>query len=235
MVKSIISLIIWPIWAIVFLMGAFIYYILMIFFSSKRLHLIARLLSWLFMFFGGQWFKIEGKAPKTDKGPYLYLMNHGSLFDAFMSIAAVPHYVTGIGSIEQFSWPIWGRLAKRYGLIPIERTKINSALSSLHKLEEAIHMGTSAIIAPEGTRTTTGQLNEFKKGAFHVAKNTGVTIVPLALKGAYNAKNKNDWRINPGKISAVFGKPIEQKDYENIDIEELKNKVKFEIQKMLKH
>ena len=233
MIKSIISLIIWPIWAIVFLLGASIYYLLMIFFSSNRLHPIARLLSWLFMFFGGQWFKIEGKAPKADKGPYLYLMNHSSLFDAFMSIAAVPHYVTGIGSIEQFSWPIWGRLAKRYGLIPIERTKINSALSSLYKLEEAIRIGTSAIIAPEGTRTTTGQLSEFKKGAFHVAKNTGVTIVPLALKGAYKAKNKNDWRINPGKISTVFGKPIEQKDYENIDIEELKNKVKSEIEKML--
>ena len=51
------------------------------------------------------------------------------------------------------------------------------------------------MIAPEGTRTLNGKLGKFKKGAFHVAKNTGVTIIPVALIGAYNAKKVTDWRI----------------------------------------
>ena len=55
----------------------------------------------------------------------------------------------------------------------------------------------------------------------------------MALKGAYNAQNKNDWRINPGKIQTVFGSPIEKKDYEKMDIDTLSNRVKREIQKMI--
>ena len=76
-------------------------------------------------------------------------------------------------------------------------------------------------------------MNEFKKGPFHVALNTGVTIIPVALKGAYNAQNKNDWRINPGAIETIFGSPIENKDYEKMDILTLSNQVKSEIQKMI--
>ena len=49
----------------------------------------------------------------------------------------------------------------------------------------AMNNGTSFIIAPEGTRTTTGEMGVFKKGPFHLAKNTGITIVPVALLGAY--------------------------------------------------
>ena len=233
MIKTVASIIIWPIWAIVFLLGALLYNILMIVFTSKKIHPIARVLCYLFMISGAQWFQIRGNRPNKDNGPYLYLINHGSLFDTFMSISAIPHFVTGVGSAEQFSWPIWGGLATRYGLIPLERTKINSAVGSLTKLEDAIKKGNSAIIAPEGTRTLTGEMNEFKKGAFHVAKNTGVTIIPIALVGAYEAKNKNDWRIKPGKLTAIFGNPISEDDYKNIDINSLKDKVNSEIQKIL--
>ena len=67
---------------------------------------------------------------------------------------------------------IWGYLVKKYGVIPIVRQKLNTAITSMDKLEEAIKKGTSMMIAPEGTRTLTGKLGPFKKGAFHVAKNT---------------------------------------------------------------
>ena len=161
------------------------------------------------------------------------MFNHGSIFDPFMIIGAVPQYITGVGAKKQFSWPIWGKLATKYGLIPIERKKINSAVKSLDALESAIGKGISAAVSPEGTRTKTGKINEFKKGPFHVAFNTGITIIPIALKGAYEAQNKNDWRIKPGKIKAIFGEPIDKNHYANMSIDELSIKVKIEIQKML--
>ena len=66
-----------------------------------------------------------------------------------------------------------------------------------------------------------------------MAFNTGITIIPIALKGAYEAQNKNDWRIKPGKIKAIFGEPIDKNHYANMSIDELSIKVKIEIQKML--
>jgi 1-acyl-sn-glycerol-3-phosphate acyltransferase len=150
-----------------------------------------------------------------------------------MIIGAVSHYCTGVGAKFQFSYPIWGYLAKRYGVIPIERTKIKSAIGSLNKLERAIKNGTSAMISPEGTRSLDGKLGKFKKGAFHVAKNTGVTIIPVGLVGAYNAKNINDWRISPGSLITVFGNPIYKTEYETLDVSELSSFVQTKISELI--
>jgi len=233
MFKAIISIIIWPFWAIIFLFGTIIYSLAIILFPAHKLHKLAQIIARICMIFGAQWFKVEGSKPDQSKGPYLYLMNHQSLFDAFMIVAGVPHYFTGVGAIEQFSYPVWGYLVKKYGVIPLVRQELGSAITSLEKLEEVINNGTSAMIAPEGTRSLNGKLGNFKKGAFHVAKNTGVTIIPVGLKGAYEAKNKNDWRIKPSILTTVFGKPITQDHYVNMTVEKLSEKVKIEIQKMI--
>ena len=229
MIRAILSIFLWPLWVMMFLFGAIIYSIAIIFLPSYHLHFLARILARLFMLFGGQWFRVRGTAPDPEKGPYLYLMNHESLFDGFMMVAGIRHYFTGVGAVEQFSYPVWGYLVKKYGVIPIVRQKQKTAITSMNKLEEAIKKGTSMMIAPEGTRTLTGKLGPFKKGAFHVAKNTGITIVPVGLIGAYKAKNKNDWRIKPGVLTTVFGNPIVQAEYEHLSLNELQELVREKI------
>jgi len=233
MFKAIFSIIIWPIWSIFFLFGTIIYSIAIIIFPAYKLHRLAQIIARTCMLFGAQWFKVEGLKPDANKGPYLYLINHQSLFDAFMIVGGIPHYFTGVGAVEQFSYPVWGYLVKKYGVIPLVRQELGSAITSLERLENVINNGTSAMIAPEGTRSLDGKLGNFKKGPFHVAKNTGITIIPVGLKGAYQAKNKKDWRIKPGILTTVFGKPITQAEYENMSIEVLSNKVKNEIKKMI--
>ena len=233
MIKAIYSIIIWPIWALMFLISAMVYTIGLLFLPSKKLHPLARIVGWMGMFFAGQWLRLEGPKPLLSKGPYLYLINHASLFDAFMAVTGIPHYFTGVGAVEQFSYPVWGFLAKKYGLIPLERSKRDSAIGSMDKLQDALRLGMSALIAPEGTRTLTGNLGEFKKGAFHLAKNTGITIIPIGLKEAYIANNKNDWRLKPGILSAIFGEPIQKKDYNHLSVDQLRDLVKSKIINML--
>jgi len=234
MFRAVLSIILWPLWAVMFLVGSLIYSVSILFLPSHRLHPLARVLARLFMLFGGQWFRVKGVAPNPKNGPYLYMMNHESLFDGFMMVAGIRHYFTGVGAIEQFSYPVWGYLVKKYGVIPIIRQQLGSAISSLVKAEEAIRNGVSMMIAPEGTRTLTGKLNPFKKGPFHVAKNTGITIIPVGLLGAYQAKSKNDWRIRPGVLTTVFGEPIEKKDFEELSLDELRNLVKGKITELIK-
>ena len=89
------------------------------------------------------------------------------------------------------------------------------------------------MIAPEGTRTLTGELGPFKKGPFHVAKNTGITIIPVALIGAFEAKNKNDWRVRPGVLLTRFGDPITKKDYDDLSVDDLRNLVRSKISELL--
>jgi 1-acyl-sn-glycerol-3-phosphate acyltransferase len=233
--KTIASLIIWPLASFLFLTFVSFYFLIAILIPPAKLYPMAGMLCRVILFVGGQWLKIEGETPPKEGQPYIYLFNHASMFDGFMIVAAIPHYVTAVGANKQFSWPIWGWIVKRYGVIPIKRKKLKEAIHSLDLAEKAINEGVSFLISPEGTRSLTGELGEFKKGPFHLAKNTGVTIIPVGLSGAFKAKSKPDWRIKPGLLTLTFGKPIAGSDYENQTVEELRDRVQMDIRQLIKY
>ena len=225
MFKTFFSLIIWPIWYTFFIPSLLLLFMAIILIPRKFLHYFVRPTCWMYCFFAGQWLRKINHPPKKSGGPYIYMFNHVSMFDQFMIGAYIPHYITAVAAIEVFKYPIWGFIIKKYGVIPIIRQKIRKAIGSLKLAEEAIKNGTSFLISPEGTRTLTGEIGPFKKGPFHLAKNTNATIVPLALKGGFKAKKKNDWRIQPGVLKIVFGEPIKSFQYKNLNIKDLQSLV----------
>ena len=188
----------------------------------------------MYCFFAGQWLIKINSPPNKDGGPYIYMFNHVSMFDQFMIGAYIPYYITAVAAIEVFKYPIFGFIIKKYGVIPIVRQKIRKAIGSLNLAEEAIKNGISFLISPEGTRTLTGEIGPFKKGPFHLAKNTNATIVPLALKGGFKAKKKSDWRIYPGILTVVFGDPIESSQFAKLSIIELQGLVQKRILELKK-
>ncbi len=111
-------------------------------------------MSYLFCLFGGQIVQHNGNIPDPQKGPYLYIINHESLFDHFVIGQYIKHYVTAIAKYEQFRYPLWGNVAKFYGVVPIDRLNTSKAISSLKIVEEEIIKNKiSFLIAPEGTRS----------------------------------------------------------------------------------
>ena len=233
MFKTLASLLFWPLASIIFIILVPFYFLIAVLIAPVKFYALAATFCRIILFFGGQWLKIEGEIPSKYGQPYLYLFNHGSLFDAFMIVAAIPHYVTAVGANKQFSWLIWGWIVKRYGVIPIKRKKLKEAIHSLDLAEDAIRKGVSFLVSPEGTRTLTGEMSNFKKGPFHLAKNTGATIIPVGIIGAYKAKKKNDWVLTPGKLITRFGVPIEKKDFENLSVEETRDLVRDRIQLLI--
>ncbi|MFA5021165.1 MAG: lysophospholipid acyltransferase family protein [Patescibacteria group bacterium] len=155
----------------------------------------------------GQWLTIKGQAPDPIDGPYLYLANHSSYLDAFIVGAAIPEHFGAIAADYNFQIPGWNWAIRRYGAISIVRHKLNEAINSLKHAEEAIASGLSILIFPEGTRTLDGKLQPFKKGAFHVAKNTDVVVVPCGIRGAHKSYKRNSWLLKPGVITWVWGEP----------------------------
>ena len=115
---------------------------------------------WTWCLFGGQWLTKKGDLPNPNNQPYIYMFNHGSMFDQFMIGAYVSHYLTAVAAIEVFNYPFLWNNFKKYGIIPIVRKNIKKAMNSLTIAENAIKLGTSILIAPEGTRTISG---EFRK------------------------------------------------------------------------
>ena len=227
--SSVIAFVIWPFALIAFVLSAGTYLFVALFISPKKLYSLARILSRLILLGAGQIIKIEGEIPDSKKGPHLYLFNHQSMLDQFLVAGSIKEYISAVGADYQFSWPIWGRVIKRLGAIPIVRKDLTKAIHSLSLAEDEIRKGTSFLIAPEGTRTLTGKMGEFKKGLFHLSLNTGVTIIPIGLMGAYNAKKRNDWRIYPGMITVRIGKPIKKDYYQKMSVEELRDDIRAKI------
>ncbi len=230
MAKTLITLLIWPVAGFMFLICAGIYLLLSLFIEPKRMYGLIRIFCRIVLLFAGQWIQVKGYRADPKKGPYLYMFNHESMLDQFIVAAAVPEFINALGAQRQFSYPVWGLIIKRYGAIPIERRNLKEAIHSLELVAEEIKTGVSFFIAPEGTRTLTGELGSFKKGPFHLAFNTGVTIVPIILINAFEAKPKTDWRIHPGKITAHFDKPIRGVDYKDKTMLELQALVKERMQ-----
>ncbi len=227
--SSIIAIVIWPFALTAFILSAGVYLFAMIFISPRKLYLLARLLSRFVLLGAGQIIKIDGEIPDRKNGPHLYLFNHQSLLDQFLIVGTIKEYVSAVGADYQFSWPIWGRLIKRLGAIPIVRDDLTKAIHSLTLAEDEIKKGTSFLTAPEGTRTKTGKMGEFKKGLFHLSLNTGITIVPIGLVGAYDSKKRDDWRIYPGMITVRIGNPVYKNYYQKMSVEELRDDIRNRI------
>ncbi len=114
---------------------------------------------------------------------YVVMSNHQSHYDV-----AVLYYVLGgnvrmVAKKELFKLPIFGRAIREAGFISVDRKNTEKAIKSLENAKEWVQKGTHLWIAPEGTRSPTGELLPFKKGGFMIALATHSPVLPITIRG----------------------------------------------------
>ena len=173
--------------------------------------------------------RVEVKGTENfPRKPFIIAPNHVSYLDAFVIASVLPEHVAKdtyfLGEEVFFRNPVtslFGRLAH------VITVNINRNLrESLQKVAWALRLGKVVVIFPEGARTRTGDLMEFKKGTAIISRELNVPIVPTALIGLYEVMSIYDKFPKPKKIRVVFGEPIypEDRSYEEIT-EDLKKRV----------
>lgn len=160
---------------------------------------------------------------------YVLMANHESVFDIFATPIAVPMHLTAVEAAYHFKIPFWGFLIRRLDCVPIHRHDPARAREDLQIARDVVTGGTSIIILPEGHRTIDGAIGPFKKGPFHLAKNAGVAILPLAFCGLFDIKPKHGWKITPGRAFVVFGEPIAAATVQSSSVDELMHLVRKRI------
>ena len=163
----------------------------------------------LFMKSLGAKIKVEGIFP--EKGSYVVMSNHSSFIDPFIYPFFMKGIFTGIVARYNFKYPIWAQVLKRVRAIPVDRKNRERAIESIKQAEQVLKQGIHIAILPEGTRTLTGKLGIMKKGGFHLAINTGASIIPVGIEGAYEFKPKSTWKLSKGTITVRVGDPISSK------------------------
>jgi len=135
--------------------------------------------------------------------------NHASWFDVLALTSVTPGRYVFVAKKEVENIPALGRTIRACGHIFIDRQDRQKALASLTAARERLEREKPRIIMfPEGTRSATGELLPFKKGAFVLAIQTGADVVPTAVLGSRAVMRKHSFLIHAGTITIRFGKPI---------------------------
>lgn len=156
----------------------------------------------------------------------LFISNHVNIFDAFVIYSAIPQFVRGLELETHFKIPAYGWMMKRFGNVPVPAGTSPSELKRMFQLAKAaLDDGVSLIVFPEGSRTRTGRVGEFKRGAFVMAQQFGYPIVPMSIVGSYQFHRTGDWMLYPSKITVYLHDTIETKDLRKEEVDSLRERV----------
>jgi 1-acyl-sn-glycerol-3-phosphate acyltransferase len=204
--------------------------------APERLYTwIARTWARVILWASGVQVEVQGGENLHMNEPQIIASNHQSWYDVFAIAANIPKKFRFVAKEELGRIPIFGRAWNTAGHISVNRSDRVQAIRTLEHYGEVIRDDNSAIVIfPEGTRSPTGALIPFKKGAFMLALHTHVDIVPTAVIGSRKILKKGDWRIGKGRIIVRFGEPIPTAVYSETNRDELITLVRSRIEQMLR-
>ena len=132
--------------------------------------------------------------------PALFLFNHQSTVDGYVLLTLLRRGFTGIAKKEVAKMPLLGQILRALDFAFIDRGNTRSAKEAMQPAVDRLRHGMSVVIAPEGTRSLTPRLGQFKKGAFHIAMQAGAPIVPVVIRNTYEVMPRGSLLFRPGTV-----------------------------------
>ncbi|MCB1646149.1 MAG: 1-acyl-sn-glycerol-3-phosphate acyltransferase [Pseudomonadales bacterium] len=139
---------------------------------------------------------------------YVIAANHQSQFDIFVLYGFLGMDIKWVMKQELRQVPFLGLACVAMGHILIDRSNTEAAISSINNARDRIRRGNSVVFFPEGTRSRTGELKSFKKGAFRLAQELGLPVLPVAIHGTREILPSDTLDLKPGRARLIIGEPV---------------------------
>jgi 1-acyl-sn-glycerol-3-phosphate acyltransferase len=177
----------------------------------------------------GLWrFETEGTPPGGARRPYVVVSNHESYADIFL-FCHFPWEMKWLSKHTIFQIPVMGWMMRMALDVPVRRGQRESALAALAECRDRLARRVSVMIFPEGTRSRTDELLPFKDGAFHLAIQSKVPILPIAVAGTRNCMAKGSFAFRPAHAKARVLAPISTEGLTLADVAALRDRTRATI------
>jgi 1-acyl-sn-glycerol-3-phosphate acyltransferase len=170
-----------------------------------------------------RWTSSVYRQDRIPKGkPLIVVSNHQGVGDIMMAFCLDLHF-KWISKQSNFYVPCMGWFMFHAGYIPLKRGHKDSILRCMDRAREYLDMGVSVLFFPEGTRSQDGSIQSFKQGAFKLAVDAGVDILPMAISGTHDALPKNNWKFPEERshMRILVGNVISPRGYSDENLDEL--------------
>ncbi len=173
---------------------------------------------------------VSGRQNIREGKHYLVVSNHQSLLDILAVAAALPLNFKFLAKRELFYIPFMGWAMACAGYVPVDRSSHESGRQAVRRIGELLKRGLSVLLFPEGTRSPDGKIHAFKSGAFKIARENRVEILPVVVDGTGTALPKKSLFLRRRSTFVVsIGRPVSLEDMSEHSLEAAKEKIRHEM------
>lgn len=152
--------------------------------------------------------KTYGRENLSDNQSYVFVANHGGFYDIYAMYGYIGKNIVWMMKKELMRIPFLGWACRLVGHVSVDRSNPLSAKKTIDLAKNRLQKGRSVIFFPEGSRTKTGEMGAFKRGAFVTAKELELPIVPVTVNGSFEVMRRGTYFPKPGTIELHFHAPV---------------------------
>jgi 1-acyl-sn-glycerol-3-phosphate acyltransferase len=149
-----------------------------------------------------------GRVKIDKKRSYVFVANHQGVFDIFLIYGFLGRNFKWMMKKSLRKLPFIGKACESAGHIFVDRASPKSVIDTVHQAEASLQNGVSVVVFPEGSRSYTGCLETFKKGAFQLADDLQLAVVPLTINGSFEVLPRTRKLVNRHRMILTIHDPI---------------------------
>ncbi len=170
--------------------------------------------------------KTSGHENLDKNTSYVFIANHQGAYDIFLTYGFLNQNIKWVQKASLRKVPFAGKASEIAGHVFVDNTSIASRRDTIIKAKKEIVGGVSMMMFPEGSRTKNGSLSPFRRGAYRIAMDMGLPIVPITINGPYDVLKVHSMKLTPGKLELIIHKPIPTAHLEQKDLRALMDQTK---------
>ena len=170
--------------------------------------------------------KTSGHENLEKNTSYVFIANHQGAFDIFLVYGFLNNNMKWVQKASLRKVPFTGKASEIAGHVFVDNSTIASRRNTIVKAQKEIVGGISMMMFPEGARSKDGKLQPFRRGAYRIAMDMGLPIVPITLNGPFDVMKIETMLLNPGKLEMIIHKPIPTENLEQKDLRGLIDQTK---------